>query len=601
MAMTGGTAKLVKSGTPSGWPSSVKLYVYYKEKSRSAENNTTTLSLGMYITVPSGYWLEAWGDHRGSYVGTATSGSNCKSFDGSIPYKTSGTYWLVENKDITVTHKTDGTGSATIYWKWGVYSSWGGFTNPSGSFSVELTSIPRASSMTAPSSWTLGTAQNISISSKVSSYRHRLTYKIGSLTGTILDKTSSATSANWNPAYSLAAANTSGTSLSGTLTLETYTSSGAKDPIGSVSKSITLKIPDNASTRPSVSAVLTPVSSLTGSLASQYVQGVSKVQATITANGKYDASIASMSMSVDGKSYGSSAAYTSGYLANYGSCKITVTATDTRGRSASASYTISVLPYNRPTANVTQCARCKSEGTLNDSGTFLRVTATKKYSTLSVEGEKQNTCKVVYRYRKASESISAFSEWIEVIPASGSSFDGVLSAVALDAKSSFVIQFAAQDAVSGTNVGMSYTIPNEVIYWHRTEKGLALGMYAQKGGLEVAWDSNFLGDVYGMVFGLGGLPAIPSGADLNTYLTPGMYSIPSATIAKSLSNAPSQSAGTLRIWNGTGKSIHTGAGVRLVQEWVSQTGLTRYVRPVYTENTADQWTYGSWSTLKIGG
>ena len=30
MAMTGGTAKLVKTGTPSGWPDSIKLYVYYK-------------------------------------------------------------------------------------------------------------------------------------------------------------------------------------------------------------------------------------------------------------------------------------------------------------------------------------------------------------------------------------------------------------------------------------------------------------------------------------------------------------------------------------------------------------------------------------------
>lgn len=594
MAMTGGTKKLVHSGTPSGWPGSIKLYVYYKEKSQSVENNTTTLSLGMYMTTPEGYYVDAWGDNRGSYVGTATSGSNCKSFDGSIP-KTQGTRWLVEDKEVTVTHKSDGTGTATIYWKWGVYSTWGGFTAPSGSFSITLTDIPRASSLTSPTAWTLGTAQTITITSKVSSYRHKLTYKVGSTTATLLDPSDTAKTCSWTPAYSLASNNTTGTSLTGTLTLETYTSSGASSPIGSVSKSITLTIPNNASTRPAVSATLAPVSGLSGNLAKQYIQGVSKVKATITAAGKYDTDIASTSVSVEGKSYGSSAAYTSGVIAGYGDITVTVTAKDKRGFSATASYTIPVLAYTKPTAKVTKCTRCLADGTEDDSGTYLKIKASKSFSALSVSGTNLNSCKLMFRYRLTTGSVASFSEWIPFLSATaGSSFDGVVKTVSFTAKSSFVVQFSAEDAVVGNNVGTSYTIPNETVYWHRTESGLALGMYKQNGGLEVAWKSNFLGPVQGQVFGLGGLQSIPSGADLNDYKQPGVYSIKSNTVAASLINCPTATAGTLRVWNGTGQDKTSGTYVYLVQEYVNYRGNERQHRYLETGSDATQWTYGAW-------
>ena len=592
MAMTGGTAKLVKSGTPSGWPGSIKLYVYYKEKSQSVENNTTTLSLGMYMTTPSGYYVDAWGDNRGSYVGTATSGSNCKSFDGSVPAKTQGTYWLAENKEVTVSHKTDGTGTATIYWKWGVYSTWGGFTAPSGSFSITLTDIPRASTLTAPAAWTLGTAQTVTIGAKVSSYRHRLTCKVGSTTATLLDPSSTAKTYNWTPAYSLASNNTTGTSLTGTLTLETYTSSGAASPIGSASKSITLTIPDNASTKPTVSATLSPVSSLSGDLAKQYIQGVSKVKAAITAAGKNGTSIASMSMSVEGKSYGSSAAYTSGVISGYGDITVTVTAKDKRGFSNSASYPISVLAYTKPTAKVTKCTRCLADGTEDDSGTCLRIKASKSFSSLSG----LNSCKLMFRYRLTTGAVASFSEWIPFLSATaGSSFDGVVDTVSFSPKSNFVVQFAAEDGVVGTNVGTSYTIPNEAVYWHRTRDGLALGMYKQAGGFEVAWKSNFLGPVQGQVFGLGGLQAIPSGADLNDYKQPGVYSIKSNTVAASLINCPTATAGTLRVWNGTGQDKTSGTYVYLVQEYVNYKGNERQHRYVSTESDATKWNYGAWT------
>lgn len=117
MAMTGGISKLVASGTPSGWPDSIKLYIYYKEKTQSVADNATVLSLGVYVTTPSGWSIGKWDDFNGSYVGTATSGGDCKTFNGTVPSGTMGTRWLAENLDVTVKHNDDGTKKATIYWK----------------------------------------------------------------------------------------------------------------------------------------------------------------------------------------------------------------------------------------------------------------------------------------------------------------------------------------------------------------------------------------------------------------------------------------------------------------------------------------------------
>ena len=143
MAMTGGTAYLVKSEyTNSGqnnW--TVDLYVYVKIVSQNAAANTSTIALGMYVYSKYNIDWGDWSNGGTSYVGTATSGSNCFTFtEGQTG---SGTKWLIENKQVTVTHNSDGTLTLPIYWHWGVYSTWGQYLAPSGSKNVTLTAIDR--------------------------------------------------------------------------------------------------------------------------------------------------------------------------------------------------------------------------------------------------------------------------------------------------------------------------------------------------------------------------------------------------------------------------------------------------------------------------
>ena len=149
MAMTGGTAAHVHSGwLNNGSGGELKLYVYYRTV-QNPDTNQSTIYCGMYYVVPSGWVIGTWTD-SGSYVGTTSN-----TFTATVPSNTSsGTYWIAENKTFTVNHNADGTGTATIYWKWGVNSSWGQTQKPSGSFTITLPQIPRAATITAAPNFT---------------------------------------------------------------------------------------------------------------------------------------------------------------------------------------------------------------------------------------------------------------------------------------------------------------------------------------------------------------------------------------------------------------------------------------------------------------
>ena len=192
MAMTGGTSKLVKTSTLGDTSATCKLYVYYKT-SQDVATNKSTVTCGMYIVVSSGYYIGSWSDTGGSYVGTTSL-----TFSGAIPSSTSGTYWLVENKKFTVTHDDEGKATATIKWKWGVNSSWGGMVMPSGSFTITLPTIARASTFSATNA-NIGSATTITINRKSDSFTHSFQYMIDGQSSytTIVSKTTAASSYKW--------------------------------------------------------------------------------------------------------------------------------------------------------------------------------------------------------------------------------------------------------------------------------------------------------------------------------------------------------------------------------------------------------------------
>lgn len=230
MAMTGGTARLVKSEYANYGNASwkVDLYVYYKTTQDVAKNQST-VSCGMYVVVPSGATIGPWYRSSDSYVGTTGH-----TFNGEVP-NFSGTRWLAENKSFTVNHNPDGTGKATIHWKWGVNSPWGRYVNPSGSFEITLPAIPRASTPSLSASTVqMGNNLKISISRASSSFTHTLKYTINGVSGTIA--TGVGTEYTWTIPKTLVQHIPNKTSATVTITCTT-------DGVGSKTVSFTATVP----------------------------------------------------------------------------------------------------------------------------------------------------------------------------------------------------------------------------------------------------------------------------------------------------------------------------------------------------------------------
>lgn len=493
MAMTGGTAKLVSQGTPPGWPGPVSLYVYYKQESQSAANNQTVLSLGMYVTTPNKWDIGGWTDFNGSYVGTATSGANCKTFNGDIP-NFYGTRWLVENQQVTVTHNDDGTKTATIYWHWGVNSGWSGvMNNPSGSFNVTLTQIPRASTITSAANVTLGNNCNVKWTPKASSFRYKLKFSIGQwnyTTGAIHPNRTTEYAYTGYPIPLDAAYQIPKDTGSMTVTLYTYSDSGATVQVGSTdSESFTVTVPDNANTKPyATSMVLSPVHSLGDSFAGLYIQGYSKVKMTSAEQGQYGATITSKTMTVEGKSFGSSNSYTSDIISSYGNIEVKLTLKDSRGFVNTKTMTVPVIPYSVPRVvpvngeSKVICARCDANGNLTESGTYLKIKARRSFALCMSNGAQKNFCGLRYRYKKAEDS--SYSAWVTLLSSTTLSTEEVNSSAllngALATTSSYMVQVDAVDSIPN-HTPITFNIATDNVYMHKAGNinALAIGKYAE--------------------------------------------------------------------------------------------------------------------------
>ena len=195
MAMTGGTAYLVKSEYANygsaNW--TTDLYIYVKVISQNVIANTSTIALGMYVYSRYEIAWSDFGTNGTSYVGTATSGANCFTF--TAGQSGSGTKWLIENKQVTVTHNSNGTSTLPIYWHWGVNSSWGQYVGPSGSYNVTLPSLDR-SAPTVSCSISNITANGFKISASSSATADIWQYSLNGGTSWTQFSTTSGTSAS---------------------------------------------------------------------------------------------------------------------------------------------------------------------------------------------------------------------------------------------------------------------------------------------------------------------------------------------------------------------------------------------------------------------
>jgi hypothetical protein len=427
-----------------------------------------------------------------------------------------------------IAHNSDGTKTITISATGHIFGT--SLTSTSCSGLATLDTIQRASTITSAGDVTLGNVCSVKWTPLLTYYRFKVKFSMGGwsyTTGIIQPKTTSAYTYN-EYLIPLEAANQIPNAKTGTMTatLYTYSDSDATVQVGSASsKTFTVTVPNSTSTKPSVSMTLAPVTSGTA-FADLYLQGRSKVKATLSGEGKYSATISSYSASVEGvSSVTGSNPFTSVIIPVSGQVTVTGTAIDSRGYSNKVEQEITVIPYSEPSLSPVSgekaivCARCDADGNLSESGTYLKIKAKRSYSKVEVSGEQKNFCSIRYRYKPEGGS---FSSWATILAADTAS-DEIVTSALLDGKllkeNAYEVQVGVIDTVGETG-GTTVSIPTEKVYWHRAGsiRSFGLGEYVEEENtFSVAEDigSTFKGGINAI--------EIPEYTDFNTLTKPNRY------------------------------------------------------------------------------
>jgi hypothetical protein len=445
-------------------------------------------------------------------------------------------------KSAAVAHNTDGSKSVVIAVEIFFATLSGGNGHGakiSANKTIELTHIPRASTITEAAATTLGGYCAVKWTPLAASYRYRVRLSLGtwSMESGVLSP-GSTSAYTYRAVVPLDVANQLPNDPSGTMTvsLRTYSDSSGANQVGNEdTETFTVTVPNNSNTQPVPGMTIQPISTLPAKFAGLYIQGKTKVDANFSGSGKYKATVKSYKMSVEGKTY--SSPYTSGYLSKSGNVEVVGTATDSRGYPGTQTTKIYVIPYSDPKIQVSICGRCDASGNLSDSGTQMRIKATRSYSKVVDEsGASHNTCGIQYRYAQAGGN---YGNWVTLLT-NGSTSDtadsGAIAGVTLAADLSYLVQIRAMDDIGG-EVITTISLPTEKVFMHRNgpKNSVGFGGYENDPNtVSIAEDMTFKvkGSVAGITaamvgaapagYGLGGAGAWVE--DLNNATANGFYS-----------------------------------------------------------------------------
>lgn len=440
------------------------------EDSTSIPNNTSTISWSLVLTSGNysfgDFWI-GWTVKLGDKT-VSHADDNYKAISIS-----SNSSLVIASGTDTVTHNNDGTKTINIYGYLSISSAYPGPGDMTCSGDWALTTIPRASSMTLPSSFTIGSSGSITIQMASNTFSHTITYSGYGLSGTVANLNAGVSSTSWTPPTSFYAKLPSSTS--GTVTLTLTTKSGSTT-IGTATYNATIVVPTSIKpTAPTVT--LAPVNTNAWiNSKGLYVGGYSAVKVTSSASPGSGASN-TLTYTISGAFSGSGTPYTSGVL-SAGAKSITVTATDSRGRTNSTTTSVTFLTYTYPGLTTFSAVRGTYSGgtwTSNVNGDHIRVEAVPSVA-LSANG---NTASVTVKIGGTNPSATSGNYYYFT---------------STNATTSYTITGSVSDSV-GNSTSRSLTVPTIEVPLNINVDlpGIGAGMIAQKAhNLEIAQDWSLL-------------------------------------------------------------------------------------------------------------
>ena len=385
---------------------------------------------------------------------------------------------------IPLDHNSDGTKSFTASIQAALYYS---EVNTTASKTFTLNTIARHTTMSVANG-TLGTAQTLTLTRQSTSYKHTIKATCGSYSAYIQGATGTlgstatkltATSITFTPPMDLASLNTTGTSLSVTWTVETFNDTTS---IGTKSYTKTYAIP--ASIKPSASLTLSDANGYASDWGGSYIQNKSKFSGNVTAAGSYGSTIKSYSTVVNGKTYTGSS-FTTDVISGSGNYTITTTVTDSRGRTASATQTATVIPYTDPTISIKEVYRSNASGVATASGEYLTV----KFDATVASMDTSNCAMYEVSYKKPTDTsyitvaLGNYDDWFTVT-------DGTYTFLA-DASSSYNVVVSVEDSFSTTETFGTGKSKSKLWSLLSGGLGIAIGKVADWAGFEVDMPARF--------------------------------------------------------------------------------------------------------------
>ena len=454
---------------------------------QSAANNTSTISATIYLIIDSGWSLDI--SQRSNWIKINGTTYN---FTTSAINKGGGTYTLATITSNAIKHNDDGTKTISMSFNFAMNATITGkgyFGSITGSKNVTLNTIARASTITSAANVTLGNNCSVKWTPNSSSFRYKLKFVLGSYsstTGYISPSTTSAYTYT-EKQIPLSVAEQITNAKTGTMTVYLYTYNGSTQIGTSSSKSFTITIPENSSTKPTVSSVSTSLINSNAKLAewNVAVAGYTKIRVVANANAKYNGKISSFKITggYSATVNGTSLDYTGSKITTAGSKTFTVVAKDSRGYSSASveSSSIQFYAYSKPSISKFTVSRKTSETT--------KVIVKANWSYSKVNNKNSATAKLYYK-RSTASSWTSYGDI--------SSFQNTSLTLSNTFEDTYSYDFKVEitDAVGNTTKSETKITTAAVFLDFRAEgKGLGIGKIAETDSVEIALSPNAITSV----------------------------------------------------------------------------------------------------------
>lgn len=476
------------------------------EGTANNEKNTSPVSFSFKLSPIQTSWdWSGYGENNATqvkYTVTFRSGSSTgtllKEYTGYIASYDGSSTVTIKSGSFTVTHNDDG--AKTLYYSFRITDNSGASYTPGGAAAsgyLPLTTIPRATSidsLTCSTSYLNGTL-TYEYTPKSASYYNRVNISLN-LSGTYIairsinlgkkatsqqTGTVTFTDDELTTIYKKLPSATKGKIR---FTLRTYSDSGYSNQIGSAGyKEVELTIP--TAIKPTATLTVERINENAWIAGKKiYVAGYSSAKLSLTGTAGAGSSLASINISGAGISKNESPITVR--FATDGDFTFTGKATDKRGRYATDSEKITVLPYSDPSVLSVQISRGTYDSgswTANDDGKDVKLS----FSAALALSDNGNTYSVTFKLD--STALSAVAGAV-----SGLSADDVHTVYFADVESetSHLLSITVKDSVGKTDAA-TILVPTTVITveYNTSGKGAAFGKTSEKDAFECAFPAEF--------------------------------------------------------------------------------------------------------------